>query len=57
MSLADRLGATFVVILGDQELAEGKAALRRMATGGQDVLPLTELVPALKARLGHKEGN
>jgi histidyl-tRNA synthetase len=57
MSLADRLGATFVVILGDQELAEGKATLRRMATGEQEVLPLQELVPALKARLGHKEGN
>jgi histidyl-tRNA synthetase len=57
MSLADRLAATFVVILGDQELAEGKATLRRMATGEQEVLPLQELVPALKARLGHKEGN
>jgi histidyl-tRNA synthetase len=57
MSLADRLAATFVVILGDQELAEGKATLRRMATGEQEVLPLTELVPALQARLGHKEGN
>jgi histidyl-tRNA synthetase len=57
MSLADRLSATFVVILGDQELAEGKAALRRMATGEQEVLPLTELVPALRERLGRKEGN
>jgi histidyl-tRNA synthetase len=57
MSLADRLGATFVVILGDQELAAGTATLRRMATGGQEVLPLTELVSALKTHMGHKEGN
>jgi len=57
MSLADRLGAAFVVILGDQELAEGAAVLRRMATGEQEVIPLNDLVPALRVRLGHKEGN
>ena len=57
MSLADRLGAAMVVIMGDQEMAEDKAVLRHMATGGQEVLPLDELVPGLKARLGHKEGN
>ena len=57
MSLADRQGAALVVIMGDQELAENKAVLRRMATGEQETLPLGELVPGLKARLGHKEGN
>jgi histidyl-tRNA synthetase len=57
MSLADRLGATFVVILGDQELANKAAVLRRMATGEQEVLPWNELVPALAAHLRHKEGN
>jgi histidyl-tRNA synthetase len=57
MSLADRLGAGLVVILGEQELAGGTAVLRRMATGEQEVLPLNELVPGLQARLGHKEGN
>jgi histidyl-tRNA synthetase len=56
MSLADRLGAAMVVILGDQEMAAGTAVLRHMATGGQEVLPLNELVPGLTARLGHKEG-
>ena len=57
MSLADRQGAALVVIMGDQELAENKAVLRRMATGEQETLPLGELVRGLKARLGHKEGN
>ena len=57
MSLADRLGAAFVVILGDQELASGQAPLRRMASGEQEVLPLTELVPALVAWAGKMEGN
>jgi histidyl-tRNA synthetase len=56
MSLADRLGATFVVILGDQELAAGTVTLRRMAAGEQEVVPLTELVPKLLAHTGPKEG-
>jgi histidyl-tRNA synthetase len=56
MSLADRLGATFVVILGDQELAAGTATLRRMATGEQEVVPLTELETKLLAHTGPKEG-
>jgi histidyl-tRNA synthetase len=56
MSLADRLGAKFVVILGDQELAAGTATLRRMATGEQEVVPLTELAPKLLAHIGPKEG-
>jgi histidyl-tRNA synthetase len=56
MSLADRLGATFVVILGDQELAAGTAMLRRMATGEQEAVSLSELVAKLKAHTGPKEG-
>lgn len=57
MSLADRLGAAFVVILGDQELASGLAPVRRMATGEQEEILLTDLVPELLARAGLKEGN
>ncbi len=57
MSLADRLGASFVVILGDQELAAGQALLRHMASGEQDAVPLTELAPTLAARAGLKEGS
>ena len=57
MSLADRLGAAFVVILGDKELAAGTAVVRRMATGEQESIPLNELAAALGARLRHKEGN
>jgi histidyl-tRNA synthetase len=57
MSLADRLGAVYVVILGDQELASGQAVLRLMASGEQDAVPLTELAPTLAARAGLKEGS
>ncbi len=50
MSLADRLGATYTVILGDQELAQGQATLRHMATGEQEQVPLPDLVPRLLKR-------
>jgi len=48
MSLADRLGAIYVIILGDRELETGQAVLRRMATGGQEQVALKEL-PAILA--------
>jgi histidyl-tRNA synthetase len=57
MSLADRLGAAFVVILGDKELAAGTAVVRRMATGEQESIPLNQMAAALGARFRHKEGN
>jgi histidyl-tRNA synthetase len=57
MSLADRLGAGWVVILGDRELAEGEAVIRDMGTGTQESVPLTELESALKIRASAKEGN
>ena len=57
MSLADRLGAAYVVILGDRELADGQAPLRRMATGEQEILPLTDLALRLALRARKKEGS
>jgi len=57
MSLADRWGATFVVILGDRELEQGKAQLRLMATGEQEPVPLKGLARALAARVREKEGS
>jgi histidyl-tRNA synthetase len=48
MSLADRLGAIYVIILGDREMETGQALLRRMATGGQEQVALNEL-PAMLA--------
>jgi histidyl-tRNA synthetase len=57
MSLADRLGAAYVVILGDQELDSGQAPLRRMASGEQEVLPLNDLAPRLALLARKKEGS
>jgi histidyl-tRNA synthetase len=50
MSLADRLGAAYTVILGDRELETGKAMLRRMATGDQQEVALS-LLPMVLAGL------
>jgi histidyl-tRNA synthetase len=50
MSLADRLGAAYTVILGDRELEQGQATLRRMATGDQQQVPLN-ILPMVLAGL------
>jgi histidyl-tRNA synthetase len=50
MSLADRFGAAHVVIIGDRELAQGEALVRRMATGEQEKMPLENLAAALAAK-------
>jgi len=47
LSLADRLGAAFTVLLGDRELATGLAQVRRMATGEQQQVSFTALAAFL----------
>ncbi len=48
---ADKLGATLVVILGDDEAAKGQVVLRNMQTKQQEDLPLKGAVEALFKRL------
>jgi histidyl-tRNA synthetase len=57
MSLADRLGARWVVILGEKELAAGEAVVRDMGTGSQESIPLMEIKTTLKTMALAKEGN
>ena len=45
---ADRAGATYAVILGEDELAAGQATLRHMAQGTQQNIPLAGLVAFLR---------
>ncbi|KAM3577810.1 hypothetical protein VYU27_000353 [Nannochloropsis oceanica] len=40
---ADRLGATYVVLVGAGEAAEGKVKVKHMATGQQETLPVVDL--------------
>ncbi|MCC7355061.1 MAG: histidine--tRNA ligase [Anaerolineae bacterium] len=45
---ADRAGATYAIILGEDELAQGQAALRHMAQGTQQNVLLQDVVTFLK---------
>ena len=50
LGLADKLGARYAVLLGENEIAAGKYVLRRLADGEQQELTETELLERLKAR-------
>lgn len=54
LSYADRLGIPFVALLGEDELAQGKVALKNMASGEQQLLTAQEaaayVTQALAAR-------
>ena len=52
MRAANKAGAVWVVIRGDDELAQGVAALKDMGSGEQITLPLDRLVPELATRIG-----
>jgi histidyl-tRNA synthetase len=47
MELANKLGARFALIAGDNELAEGRFALKNMTTGEQRSLAAEEIADAL----------
>ena len=54
MRAANKAGAVWVVIRGDDELAQGVAALKDMGSGEQITLPLDRLVPELAARIASR---
>jgi histidyl-tRNA synthetase len=56
MRKADRMGALHVVILGEEELARGKAILRFMETKVQEDIPLDGVVERLTALLRTPDG-
>ena len=47
LNLADRLGARYAVILGEEELAAGQFTVKRLADGEQKKLSEGELVAHL----------
>jgi len=49
LSLADRLGASYVLIVGEDEVASGRYTLKRLADGEQKKLSEPELVGYLKS--------
>jgi histidyl-tRNA synthetase len=51
MRRADKLGVSHVLILGEDELAEGVAVLRDMGAATQEEIPLEGVVEQIFSRL------
>ena len=49
MKAADRSGARFAIILGDDELAAGEAQVRDLQASDQRAVPISDLARALRA--------
>ena len=49
MELANKLGARFTLIVGDNEIAAGRYALKNMSTGEQEKLTRDEIAAQLAA--------
>ena len=52
MRSADKLGAKFVLIIGDDEIAKNEAAMRDMQTKEQINVKFSEIVNVVKAKIG-----
>lgn len=50
MKIADKLKARFVVIIGEDEIANGVASVREMASSEQQTVPIAELAGYVSAR-------
>ena len=48
---ASKVGARFAILLGDDELAQGKVAVKNLATGEQKVYPKSEVASHLKKEI------
>ena len=53
MAYADKLGVPFAAILGEDEIAQGKVALKNMTTGEQTLLTAREAAQAVHAALAN----
>jgi len=56
MSYADKLGVPFAVLLGEDELAQGKCAVKNMRTGEQALLTPEEAAEHILAALAAQNG-
>ena len=56
MSYADKLGVPFAVLLGEDELAQGKCAVKDMRTGQQQLLTAQEAADHIRATLAADNG-
>ena len=56
MTYANKLGVPFAVLLGEDEIAEGKCSVKNMATGEQVKLTAAEAAEYIKAALSANNG-
>ncbi|MFB3739467.1 MAG: histidine--tRNA ligase [Candidatus Velamenicoccus archaeovorus] len=52
LRMADRAGAAFAAIVGDDEVAAGTVTLRRLSDGEQRAVPLAEVVDRVRGGVG-----
>jgi len=55
MKQADKLGARYAVILGEQELAARQAGVRDMRNGSQDGVALDRILQTLSTRIKEQQ--
>ena len=55
MTYADRLGVPYILLLGEDEITQGKVSLKNMATGEQELLPAGEAIGRILHTLGADE--
>ena len=56
MSYADKIGVPYAVLLGEDEIAQGKCAVKNMVTGEQVLLSAQEAAEFVKAGLKDNQG-
>ena len=56
MSYADKLGVPFAVLLGEDEIAQGKCSVKNMRTGEQQVLVAQEAAAYIQKTLAQENG-
>jgi len=57
MSYADKLGVPFAVLLGEDEIAQGKCSLKNMRTGEQQLVTAQEAAQVIRETLSAISGN
>ena len=55
MTYADKLGVPFVVLLGEDEIAQGKCSVKNMTTGEQVTVTVSEAAQLMKTALDTRE--
>ena len=56
MSYADKLGVPYAVLLGEDEIAEGKCSVKNMVSGEQQKLTAEEAAAAILQGLADANG-